>query len=354
MLNLGTLPRVRLASLPTPLQELPNLTKFLQGPRILMKRDDMTGLAFGGNKTRKLEYLMGQAQKEGADYIVTGAGFQSNWCTQAAAAACRLGMKTLLIKNGPVRGYDPIEYDGNHLLHAIMGAQIRVVGPGEEEEAKNDAMQALKTAGHKPYLLLAAGSTPPGSAGYMNAVLEMAGQAVEMGINIDYIVHPTGTGGTQAGLVLGAKALNAQTKIISATVGLCSQQEQIDIVFNLIKSSVNFLNLDLAISRDDLTVYDQYAGGGYGFISEAKAEAMKILAETEGIFLDPVYTGSAMACLIDLVRQGFFRPEDVVVFLHTGGSVGLFPYKAPLKSYLSHEGLSWTIPSWSPAAKKKV
>ena len=353
-MNLGTLPRVRLASLPTPLQELPNLTKALKGPRIFMKRDDMTGLAFGGNKTRKLEYLMGQALKEGADYIVTGAGFQSNWCTQAAAAACRLGMKTLLIKKGPVSGYDPDEYDGNHLLHVLMGAQIRVVRPEEDEQAKKDAMAELKEAGHKPHFLAAAGSTPPGSAGYLNAMLEMAGQAVEMGINIDYIVHATGSGGTQAGLVLGAKALNAHTKIIAATTGSRSKQEQTDNVFNVIKSSMEFLGLDLAVSRDDLAVYDQYTGGGYGFMSEAKAEAIKLLAETEGIYIDPVYTGSAMACLIDLVRQGFFDPKSVVVFLHTGGPAALFPYKVPLKSYMAGEGLSWTIPPWSPAAGDKA
>jgi 1-aminocyclopropane-1-carboxylate deaminase/D-cysteine desulfhydrase-like pyridoxal-dependent ACC family enzyme len=293
---------------------------------------------------------MGQARQEGADYIVTGAGFQSNWCTQATAAACRLGMKTLLIKKGPRKDYDPSEYDGNHLLHVLMGAQIRVVRPEEDEQAKKEAMTELKRAGHKPHLLLAAGSTPPGSAGYLNAMLEMATQAVEQGINIDYIVHATGSGGTQAGLVLGVKALSAHTKIIAATTGSRTKQEQTDNVFKIIKDSIGFLGLDLAVSREDLFIYDQYAGGGYGFLSEAKAEAIKILAETEGIYIDPVYTGSAMACLIDLVRQGFFRPTDVVIFLHTGGPAALFPYKSPLKSYLSGGGLSWRIPPWSPEA----
>ncbi|NIM99732.1 MAG: pyridoxal-phosphate dependent enzyme [candidate division Zixibacteria bacterium] len=349
-MKLSGLPRVRLANLPTPLQELPNLSRTLKGPRIFVKRDDMTGLAFGGNKTRKLEYLMPEALRYKADYIVTGAGFHSNWCTQTAAAARRLGMKIVLIKTGPKEGYDPEEYDGNHLLHFLQGAQIKVAQLENVQKVEQETMEQLKAAGQRPYLLTATGSTPPGAAGYINAMLELLEQSVELGINIDYLVHATGSGGTQSGLIIGAKAFNTNIKIIGSTTGWRSKDEQIAHLSGVIEESLRFLQLDLKITEEDIIVYDHYAGGGYGFITEGKAEAIKIVAEAEGLFIDPVYTASAMACLIDLCREGFFKPEDVVVFLHTGGSVALFPYKTPIKAYASGEALSWTIPPWSPLA----
>jgi 1-aminocyclopropane-1-carboxylate deaminase/D-cysteine desulfhydrase-like pyridoxal-dependent ACC family enzyme len=310
----------------------------------------MTGLAFGGNKTRKLEYLMPDALRYKADYIVTGAGFHSNWCTQTAAAARRLGMKIVLIKTGPTEGYDPKDYDGNHLLHFLQDAEIKVVKPENVQEVEQETMEQLKATGNRPYLLTATGSTPPGVAGYINAVLELLQQSVELGINIDYLVHATGSGGTQSGLIIGAKAFNTNVKIIGSTTGSCSKDQQIENVSNIIDESMEFLQLDLEITEGDIIVYDQYAGDDYGFMTQGKAEAIKIVAETEGLFLDPVYTSSAMACLIDLCREGFFRPEGVVVFLHTGGSVALFPYKTPIKAYASGEALPWTIPPWSPLA----
>jgi L-cysteate sulfo-lyase len=348
--KLSALPRVRFANLPTPLQELPNLSRTLKGPRIFVKRDDMTGLAFGGNKTRKLEYLMPDALRYKADYIVTGAGFHSNWCTQTAAASRRLGMKVVLIKSGPKEGYDPEDYDGNHFLHFLQGAEIKVVKPENAQKVEQETVEELKATGHRPYLLTATGSTPPGVAGYINAMLELLQQSVELGINIDYLVHATGSGGTQSGLIIGAKAFNTNVKIIGSTTGSRSKDEQIENVFDIIDESLKFLQLDLKITEEDITVYDQYAGDGYGFMTEGEAEAIKIVAETEGLFLDPVYTGPAMACLIDLCREGFFRPEDVVVFLHTGGAVALFPYKTPLKAYALGKAPSWTVPPWSPLA----
>lgn len=347
-MKLSALPRIRLANLPTPLQELPNLSRALKGPKILVKRDDMTGLAFGGNKTRKLEYLMADAVRCEADYIVTGAGFHSNWCTQTTAAACKLGMKTVLIKGGPEEDYDPEDYDGNHLLHFLQGAEIKVVRPDNEEKIKEEYVEKLKAAGHRPYLLTSTGSTPLGVAGYVNAMLEILQQSIEMGIYIDYLIHATGSGGTQAGLIIGAKAFNTNIKIIGSTTGSSLKSQQIRKVSRIIDESLEVLQFDLNITDDDIIVYDKYAGGGYGFMTEEKAEAVKIVAETEGLFLDPVYTGSAMACLIDLCRKGFFKPEDVVVFMHTGGSVALFPYKMPIKAYVLGQKPSWTVPPWSP------
>jgi L-cysteate sulfo-lyase len=345
----STLPRIRFAHLPTPLQEMSNLSKALRGPRILIKRDDLTGLALGGNKTRKLEYLMGDAIKHKADFIITGAGFQSNWCTQTAAAAVKLGMKHILIKSSPRDGFDPDDYDGNHLLHFLLGSEIRAVRPENFEKVQNEIMEKLKAEGHRPYLLTAAGSTPPGVAGYANCILELESQAIDLGIEIDYLVHATGSGGTQAGLIIGAKALKTNIKVIGSTTGGRSRDEQIKNVSDLIDESLKFLKIDLKITTNDVIVYDEYAGAGYGFITEGKLEAVKMVAENEGIFLDPVYTGSAMACLIDLCRKDFFKKDDVIVFLHTGGSAALFPYKAPLKDYLLRKPFSWTIPPWSPA-----
>jgi L-cysteate sulfo-lyase len=351
LVNLGVLPRVRLANLPTPLQELPNLTRILDGPRIFVKRDDLTGLAFGGNKTRKLEYLMADAINHKADCIVTSAGFHSNWCTQTVAAARKLGMKVVLIKDGPMDGYDPSDYDGNHLLHFLMGAQIKVVRPENAQTVFQETMEELKAMGSLPYALTLTGSTPQGVAGYVNAMLELLSQAVEMNIKIDYLIHATGSGGTQAGLILGAKALNTNIKVIGSTTGSSSRDQQIRKVSDLVGESLQFLQLSLTIDENDINVYDEYAGAGYGFMTREKAEAVKIAAETEGLLLDPVYTGSSMACLIDLCRQGFFKPDDVVVYLHTGGSAALFPYRETLKAYASGKPFPWTIPPWSPLSK---
>ena len=347
-MKLGSLPRARLACLPTPIQELPNLSKKLGGPRIWVKRDDLTGLAFGGNKARKLEYLMGDAVAKKADVIVTGAGFHSNWCTQTAAAAKKLGLDIVLVKNGPKDGWEPAEWDGNHLLHELMGAEIKVVRPEKFKGALDAEMEAQRKAGRTPYFIPVGGSVPLGAAGYVNAMLETFNQSSDLGVDFDYLVHGTGSGGTQAGLVMGARALNTGTKVIGAAVGWTSKEEQQAGVNKIIKDSHDVLGLDVEIPLSDIVVYNEYVGGGYGFISEEKVEAVKLLAETEGIFIDPVYTATAMACLIDLCRKRKFKKRDNVLFLHTGGAVALFPYRAPLRAYSEGKPFPWTVPDWSP------
>lgn len=347
-MRLSSLPRVRLADLPTPLQEMPNLSKELKGPRILVKRDDLTGLAFGGNKARKLEYLMGAAKQHKADYIVTGAGFHSNWCTQTAAAARHMGMKVVLVKSGPKDGYDPEEYDGNHLLHFLLGADIKIMKEGAGK-TREEISEELKEKGHRPYSMPVGGSTPLGAAGYMHAMLELVAQSVEQGVKIDYLVHATGSGGTQAGLVSGAKALSSGIKVLGVTTGSRTGGRQAERILNLVQETAKFLDLDVKCTEDDVNVFDEYAEG-YGYMIEGKAEAIKMVAETEGLFIDPVYTASAMAGLIDLCRQGFFKKEDTVVFLHTGGTAALFPYRAPLKAYSQGKKMPWKIPEWSPDA----
>jgi L-cysteate sulfo-lyase len=346
-MKLNTLPRIRLANLPTPLQELPNLTKALKGPRIFVKRDDLTGLAFGGNKTRKLEYLMGEAVQQKADCIVTHAGFHSNWLTQAAAAARKLGMKIYMVKTGPHDGYDPDEYEGNHLLHFLTGADIKAVRPEKVAAAVEETAAELRAAGHRPFILREMGSTPPGVAGYVNFFMELSAQTADLGLNVDYLIHTTGAGGTQAGLIIGAKAFSTGIKIIGATSGSRTIAEQTPKVFNLIRESLKFLDMDAKVGMEDIVVYDNYADG-YGYATEKKAEAVRMLAESEGLFLDPVYTASSMACLIDLCRKGFVKKDDVVVFLHTGGSAALFAYKEPLRAFGQGKKIPWTIPPWSP------
>lgn len=341
------LARAGLACLPTPLQELKNLSKILGGPRIFVKRDDMTGLGFGGNKVRKLDYLMPVILESGSDYIVTGASVQSNWCTAVSAAARKFGLKTVLVKKGPA-GYDPEEYDGNHLLHHLLGAEIAVVKPGTEEAVRQEIVERLGKEGHKPFLIGVGGNTPHGVAGYVHAMREISQQAGDQGIDVDYVVHTCGSGGTQAGTVIGARTYLPRAKVICSTSGSRSTAQATKLVLEFIANTVKHFGLNAAITADDIRIQDSYAGG-YGFAVPAKLEAIKLLAETEGLFLDPVYTSSSMACLIDFCRRDLFRKGEVVVFIHTGGQAGLFPYKAPLKSYLRGAPLPWTAPPWYSA-----
>lgn len=353
-MNLGMIPRVRLASLPTPLQEAPNLTRALKGPRMFIKRDDMTGLAFGGNKVRKLEYLMADAMAHKADYIVTGASFHSNWCTTVAAAARKLGMKVVLVKRGPKDDYDPIEYDGNHLLHFLLGADMRIAGPSDSGSARVNGykleekiVEELRAKGHTPYRLTSAGSSPIGVVAYVNAMLELQSQAVELGLDIDYLVLTTSSGGTHAGLLLGSEAFNTGIKIIGALPGSRTRQEGIDTVYKLANDSLNLLDVDVLVSKEDITLFDEYSGGAYGCITREKTEAVTLMAKTEGIFLDPVYTATSMSCLMDLCKKGFFKTDDVVVYLHTGGEPALFPYRQAFKAYATDQDPPWKIPPWT-------
>jgi L-cysteate sulfo-lyase len=345
-MRLSVLPRIRLANLPTPLEEAKKLSRKLDGPKILVKRDDLTGLAFGGNKTRKLEFLMAEALNKGADVIVTGAGFQSNWCTQAAAAACKLGLDCVLIKRGPIDDYDPEKYDGNHLIHFLLGAKIKVAESGNLRKVYEETIKELRDDGRQPYLLTAAGSTPPGVMGYVNALIELVYQSMNSGRKIDYLVHASGSGGTMAGLILGTKIVNLGIKIIGAAVSP-GKDYMAKVVSDLVIKSSRFIDSDINISPNEIEIFDDCAGEGYGVLTEKKAEAVKLAAETEGLLLDPVYTGTSMATLIDLIRNGYFKQDETVVFLHTGGSAALFPYKEPLKAYGRKKVMPWKVPPWA-------
>jgi L-cysteate sulfo-lyase len=334
---------MRFGHFPTPLEEMVNLSKNLDGPRLFIKRDDMTGLGFGGNKTRKLEYIMADAQHKNADTIITGAGFQSNWCTQTACAAKKLGMDIILIKQGPKDDYDPREYDGNHLLHYILDAEMKIVASPDDYAVQ--IADKLRKEGYNPYIIPYAGSFPLGVVGYINAILEILVQSVQMGIKIDYIIHATGSGGTQAGLIMGAKAFNTGIKVVGINVSQSKKKGQL--ISNLITNATQFFDSNLSLNNSDITVINEYVGEGYGIIYKAVLDTINLVAETEGIFLDPVYTGKAMVGLIDLIHKNQFTKEDNVLFLHTGGAVALFPYKEPIKTYKKIGKLAWSKAPWS-------
>lgn len=312
---------MRLANLPTPLEEMPRLSEALGGPRLLIKRDDYTGLAFGGNKVRKLEFEMADALKKGADVIVTSGLLQSNHARSSTVAARKLGMNAVLI----LREEEPKEYDGNLLLDHILGADVRFIRVewAELGEVTRRIFEELREEGHTPYFVHF--SSPLGSVGYVNAVLELLKQAKNMGIKIDHIVHAAGSGGTQAGLIVGKKALNTAINIIGISV-----EPDCDWLFKetveIVNGCARLLDLEISVSAEDITLLRDYVGKGYGVLTHEVIDAIRLVAERQGILLDPVYTGKAMAGLIDLIKRGYFDEEETVVFIHTGGTPTIFVY----------------------------
>lgn len=320
-------PRLRLAHLPTPLEEMPNLRQRLKGPRLLIKRDDLTGLATGGNKTRKLEYLMADALAQGADTIVTLGAAQSNHVRQTAAAAAKLGLRAVLL----LRGEEPPLRTGNLLLDSLLGAEVRWMGPQRQIPPEQIAgvLEELMQAGQKPYLVPYGGSNEVGVLGYIQAMRELLDQLEESGLEADYLVIATSSGGTQVGLTLGAKIYGYAGEIVGISVDL-PRGELLSNLVSLAQATASRWEFALSLGRDDFIVYDDYLGEGYGILGPPEAEAIRLLARTEGILLDPVYTGRAMAGLLDLIHKGTFQPEETVIFWHTGGTPALFAYAEEL------------------------
>lgn len=334
MQTLEKVPRVRLINLPTPLEALPRLTKKLSGPRLWIKRDDKTGLAFGGNKARKLEYLMGDAKHKDADFIITTGSPQSNHARMTVAAANKLGMDTLLV----LKGKKPRENQGNLLLDRILGADIKFADVKTYDDVhKIMAELAVEYArkGHKPYTIPVGGANYIGTFGYLNAIYEIVAQAKQLGIKTDYIVHSTSTGATQAGLVLGAKILDPNLKILGIGEGSDTVEIRQDAI-KLANEAAKKLDIDISVGTKDIIIYDdrKYAGEGYGIPSKECIEAIKLLARAEGILLDPVYTSKAMVGLLDLIEKGKFAKDQNVVFLHTGGAPALFAFRKELEAQL--------------------
>jgi L-cysteate sulfo-lyase len=304
-----------------------NLTRLLGGPRLWIKRDDCTGLSTGGNKTRKLEYLMAEAQALQADVVITQGATQSNHARQTAAAAAKLGMQCHILLEDRT-GYTEFDYtdNGNVLLDRLHDATVERRAGGSNMQAEMEAVAArLTQAGRRPYVIPGGGSNPLGALGYVNAALELLNQSAETGLRIDALVHATGSAGTQAGLVTGLQAMNSAIRLLGIGVR-APRDKQESMVYDLACRTWALLGLRGELPRAAVEANCDYVGGGYGLPTPGMAEAVTLLARTEGILLDPVYSGKGMAGLIDLVRKGHFRKDQNVVFLHTGGSVSLFSY----------------------------
>ncbi len=305
---------------------MPALSRALGGPNLYVKRDDCTGLATGGNKTRKLEFLMADARSKGADTVVTQGAVQTNHGRQTAAAAARLGLACEILLERRVREpEDGYEVQGNVLLDRMFGATLHFHEPGDMNALAAARAEALRREGRNAYFIPGGGSNPIGALGYVNCALELVQQANDLGLRIDHLVHATGSTGTQAGLLVGLEGANTGIPVLGIGVrNPRAQQEQA--VHALALATAELVGVKGGIDRDRVVANSDYVGGGYGVPTPAMVEAVGLTARTEGILLDPVYSGKGMAGLIDLIRKGFFRREDNVVFLHTGGSAALFAY----------------------------
>jgi 1-aminocyclopropane-1-carboxylate deaminase/D-cysteine desulfhydrase-like pyridoxal-dependent ACC family enzyme len=315
----ASLPAVPLAPFPTPVDGLPRLRDTLGGgPRLLIKRDDTIGFAFGGNKVRKMQLVAADAQRRGADTLITSGGVQSNHARVTAAAAARLGMRCVLVANGA-----PLERPtGNALLDGLLGAEVRYVATRDARAlATEEAAEEARREGRTPYVIPVGASTPLGAAAYVLAVRELLSQIEPP----DVIVHSSSSGGTQAGLVAGCALAGVPTRVIGVSADEPArrlEEEVREIIHglpDLISTSSSHVLRDLRVDVDD-----RFVGGGYGVSTEASREAIALMARTEAIFLDPTYTAKAMAALVAAVRTNAFKATDTVLFWHTGGQVALF------------------------------
>lgn len=326
-MHLARFPRLFLAHLPTPLERMDRLSKELGGPEIWIKRDDCTGVSTGGNKTRKLEFLFAEAEAEGADMVMTQGATQSNHARQTAAFAAKLGIACHILLEDRT-GYNNTNYNenGNVLLDHLHGATTEKFPGGHDMVGKMErAAEAMRAKGRKVYVIPGGGSNPTGALGYVNCAFELLGQANERGLRIDRIVHATGSSGTQAGLITGLSAMNAGIPLLGiGTRAPREKQEQM--VFDLATRTSDKLGCPGVVKRADVVANTDYVGEGYGLPTPSGIEAIRMFAELEGILLDPVYSAKGAAGLIDLIRKGAFDRDERIVFLHTGGSVGLFGY----------------------------
>jgi L-cysteate sulfo-lyase len=315
------LPRVRLGHLPTPIHELPRLSRALGGPRLFVKRDDETGLAGGGNKTRKLEFSVAEALRQGADTLVTLGAVQSNHARQTAAAAAATGLDCVLV----LRGRAPASATGNLLLDHLLGARIVFSGDRSREEVAAEVVEQERAAGRRPYLIPLGASDEVGAAGFVAAAEELKAQLEERQLAVDRVVFASSSFGTQAGLCLGAKAIKLRVEL--AAIAIDSSREELQAgVADIAARLAQRLGLAASISRDEVVAHDRYLGGGYAVLGEPEREAIALAARYEGLLLDPVYTGRAMAGLVDLVRRGDFGARESILFWHTGGAPALYAY----------------------------
>lgn len=313
------IPRLNFAHLPTAIEELPRLSETLGGPRLFIKRDDQTGLAFGGNKTRKLEFLVAEARDQGAKTLISGGAMQSNHCRQTAAAAARFGFDCTLVLTGEM----PDKPSANLLLDELFGAKIVAVPDRKDRDRiLQETFDNSVTEGKKPYLVPYGGSSPTGALGYALAMDEFMKQNVQA----DWIVFGTSSGGTHAGLVLGQRVFGYKGRVLGISIDE-SEQWLKSHVSKLASNASEKMGERIGFTQADILANADYCGAGYGVLTGAEREAVKLFAKYEGLLLDPVYTGRAAAGMIDLIRKGFFKKDETVLFWHTGGQPALFADK---------------------------
>lgn len=329
-MHLARHPRIRLGHYPTPLEYLPNLTRALDGPDLYIKRDDCTGLATGGNKTRKLEFLVADALQQKADTLITQGAVQSNHARQTAAAAAVMGMQCKILLEERVQdANDDYAHSGNIMLDKLLGAEIveRLPAGTDMAAAMQDLAARLRKQGHRPYIIPGGGSNAIGALGYVACAHELLQQSFDMGLRIDHVVHATGSAGTQAGLVAGLAASNSGIPVYGIGVRAARAQQE-ENVWKLALATLDHMGIDESVlERSDVVANTDYVGPGYGIATPAMIEAIQLAARTDAILLDPVYSGKGMAGLIDLIRKGHFKKGENIVFIHTGGTAGLFAYR---------------------------
>ncbi len=326
-MNLVKFPRRRYTEGQTPIEKLARLSAELGGPTIYVKRDDLLGLMGGGNKTRKLEFLVADALSQGADTLITCGAVQSNHCRLTLAAAVKEGMKCRLVLEERVEGsYNP-EASGNNFLFRLLGVEKIKVVPGGSNMMKEmqDVANDVAAEERKAYIIPGGGSTPIGATGYVACAEEILAQSFEKGLNIDHIVCASGSAGTHAGLVAGFYGNNSDIPVIGVNVSR-TKNEQEELVYDLVQSTAAHVGIKSSIPREAVVCFDEYVGPGYSLPTPEMVEAVRMLAMTEGILIDPVYTGKAMSGLIDLIRKGYFSKDENVLFVHTGGSPAIYAY----------------------------
>ncbi|MBD3189332.1 MAG: pyridoxal-phosphate dependent enzyme [Candidatus Heimdallarchaeota archaeon] len=318
--SLDQVPRKKFCLLPTPLSELPRLTTHLQGGNIYIKRDDLTGMGFGGNKNRKLEFLLADALEQEADTIITEGALQSNHCLQTAACASSLGLNCELVLSGE----RPKTITGNLLLDQILEVKIhRTKESKDRKKIMQKVAKELKEQGKKPYIIPTGGSNLIGILGYVNFMREIAEQAHQMNKDFDVLVHGSGSAGTQAGILIGKKIYYPRIDILGISAGEPKDEIKTEIR-NLVRQFECHWNTKIALKGEEIVIHEKYFGKGYGIPSKEMVETVKLVAQLEGIFLDPVYNGKAMVGLIDLIKKNVIPKDANVLFLHSGGGPSLF------------------------------
>lgn len=322
--TIATLPKAQLGYFPTPLIKLTRLSEKLGGPKIYMKRDDNTGLALGGNKTRKLEYIMGDALAKGADTVITAGAIQSNHCRQTAGAAASLGLECHLVLGGE----EPKQPQGNLLLDKIYGCHIHWAGDNRKGEDIPALVAQLKAEDKIPYVIPYGGSNEIGAAAFVEAYQEMDAQRKHINVEFSHIIFASSSGATHAGLMIGNRMVDSHCKIVGINIDK-GEMDKVPFdqhIVDLANNTAKLIGANLNFSEDDLLLNSDYVGEGYGVIGDAENEAIALTARNEGILLDPVYTGRAMGGLIDMIRTGQIKATDSVLFWHTGGAPALFAY----------------------------